>query len=278
MTNFIRFMKPKMMANLVRNRTMKYLSIITLGLLFTNFLPAQQSIIDLMGHGENLKEENKLLEYQDLDFSNLWLHTANRNVFGMIGENHKRLKIKIISVNRTLNKIGYTVYGKSCVDGNICDFYGTILITKILLLKDFHYGVDDELKDSGIKDQGIIIATYKFEENIDQTHSGVFTGQLVSRWYINSSRQLKYDDIELHSDRYMNNAFVGNWTAYNSTTTKICNWGDYRLPFCKADFDIGAGEFSPSKKYYSQGWENYQKAWLYNDKEAQQIELAEWWK
>ena len=93
MTNFIRFMKSKMMANLVRNRAMKYLSIITLGLLFTNFLPAQQSIIDLMCHGENLKEENKLLEYQDLDFSNLWLHTANRNVFGMIGENHKRLKI-----------------------------------------------------------------------------------------------------------------------------------------------------------------------------------------
>ena len=35
---------------------------------------------------------------------------------------------------------------------------------------------------------------------------------------------------------------------------KICNWADYRVPNSNQDFDIGAGEFSVSEKYWDKGW------------------------
>lgn len=76
----------------------------------------------------------------------------------------------------------------------------------------------------------------------------------------------------------MNNVFVGFWKSYSEDTKKICNWADYRVPEANYDFDIGAGEFSPSKKYYKKGWKNYQKAWLHGDVEAKKDETMEWWK
>lgn len=35
---------------------------------------------------------------------------------------------------------------------------------------------------------------------------------------------------------------------------KFCNWADYRVPIANRDFDIGAGEFSVSEKYWNKGW------------------------
>ena len=63
--------------------------------------------------------------------------------------------------------------------------------------------------------------------------------------------------------------------------SKICNWGDYRIPLCN-DLDIGTGEFSPNPKYLKNGWSNYIKAYSNNSnqkvsKEAQQIENEKWW-
>lgn len=228
--------------------------------------------------GELLETENKLTKYQTYDFSQLWTQTSNRSVFGIIGESHKRLKVKIITVSPTDNNLIYKAYGKSCVDGNICEFNGTIEIKKIFKLNKLHLGVDDEFKDAGMEGQGLIIASYNFEENVEQNHSGTFNGKLYSKWYINNSDQIEYDNIQLQSDSYFNNAFVGKWTSYTNKRSKKCNWGDYRIPECNNNFDIGAGEFSPSEKYFSQGWENYQNAWLNHDKVAKEIELNEWWR
>jgi hypothetical protein len=257
---------------------MKYIITIKLILLISLSSIAQDAIVDKIMLGELLEEENKLAQYQTYDFSKLWTQTSNRSVFGIIGKNHKRLKVKLISINQTDNNLIYKVYGKSCVDGNICEFNGTIEIEKILKLNELHLGVDDEFKEAGIKDQGLIIANYKFEENVEQIHSGTFKGQLYSKWYIDNSNQIKYDNIQLQSDSYFNNASVGEWISYKTNQTKLCNWGDYRIPECNSDFDIGAGEFSPSERYYTQGWENYQNAWLSNNKVAQEIELNEWWR
>ena len=257
---------------------MKYIITIKLILLISLNVIAQEAIVDKIMFGELLEKENKLTEYQTYDFSKLWTETSNRSVFGIIGKSHKRLKVKLISVSPTDNNLIYKVYGKSCVDGNICELNGTIEIKKILKLSELHLGVDDELKEAGIKDQGLIIAKYKFEEKIEQNHSGTFFGKLYTKWYIDKLNMIKYDNIQLRSDGYFNNAFVGEWISYRTNQSKLCNWGDYRIPECNSDFDIGAGEFSPSKKYYAQGWENYQNAWLNNNKEAQQTELNEWWK
>lgn len=59
------------------------------------------------------------------------------------------------------------------------------------------------------------------------------------------------------SDRYYNNAFVGIWQSYSAGKEKICNFGEYRIPFIKPDFDIGAGEFYPNPKYKDNGWQRY---------------------
>lgn len=249
---------------------------------FTTFLlsislNAQTSIIDQIMFGEILEEENIAKQFASHDFSRIWMSTSNQNTFGIIGDEHTRLKMKLIKIEQSDNLLVYDVYGKSCVDGNICEFSGTIKITKVQQLKELHFGVDDEYKDHDIKSQGLLMAEYNFEENVEQTHSGTFEGRLYSKWYLDSSNKLRYDDIQSSADGYFNNAFIGEWISYKSKKARVCNWGDFRVPHCNKDFDIGAGEFSPSEKYLSFGWQNYYNAWSKNDKDAQTIEKMEWW-
>lgn len=197
----------------------------------------------------------------------------------MIGLNHQRIRIALTFISQNPNvAFKYSVVGKSKVKTNISDFRGIIRIDSVLEVSQMHYGVDDMHKDSSIIAQGIVFATYEFKESPKQKHSGVFNGQLMTKWYINSKGELKYDNIQSMSDGFMNNTFVGIWTQYDSGNSKICNWADGRIPYSAQDFDIGAGEFSPSEKYYKFGWEQYQKAWLYGDEQAKREELAEWWK
>ena len=228
---------------------------------------------------EELKTQNLITEYNKYDFSKIWTITKNNNVLGIIGNEHQRLKIKLTSIKRNPdNPNQYFVSGKSSVKETICDFNGTINLTEIKEVKEFHYGVDDEYSDKGIKSQGILIADYEFKENSEQKHSGIFKGKLYSRWYLNSENEIEYDNIEFISNGFLNNAFVGIWKSYSTGKEKICNWADYRVPISNRDFDIGAGEFSPNEKYYDKGWENYQKAWLYGNEQAKKIELEKWWK
>nr|WP_299384148.1 hypothetical protein [Allomuricauda sp.] len=217
---------------------------------------------------EELKTQNLVSEYYQFDFSKIWTLTENNNVLGIIGKEHQRLKIKLTSVEKDPNNPNkYFVTGKSCVKGTICDFSGTINLSQIKEVKKLHFGVDDEYADKGIKSQGVLIADYEFKENPEQKHSGIFKGKLHSKWYLNSKNQIEYDDIEFMSDGYLNNAFVGLWKSYLSGKEKICNWADYRVPNSNRDFDIGAGEFSPSKKYFDRGWAEYKP-----------LEKDHWWK
>lgn len=227
------------------------------------------------------KSENTLKSYKsfDFDFSNVWTKTKNHNILGIIGDDHQRIHIKLISVFRISNNpFLYTVYGKSKVKNTICEFYGNIVLEEVKEVNKLHFGVDDEYADKGLKGQGILIADYEFYESKEQNHSGIFKGKLYSKWYLNSENQIEYDDIEFISDGYANNAFVGTWKSYTTESEKLCNWADYRVPLTHIDFDIGAGEFSPNEKYYEKGWGNYQKAWLYGNEIAKKKELNEWWK
>jgi hypothetical protein len=202
-----------------------------------------------------LKSNNVLNHYNQFNFSNIWELTDNNNILGIIGKEHQRLKIKLISIKKNqANPNEYLVFGKSFVKGTICDFNGKITLTKITEVKKLHFGVDNAYEEKGIKSQGIIIADYEFKENSEQKHSGIFKGKLYSKWYLNSKKQIKYDNIEFFSNGYTNNAFVGIWKSYKTEKKKICNWADYRVPNSNQDFDIGAGEFSVSEKYWDKGW------------------------
>ena len=250
-------------------------------LLLSGFVFAQSDkkfLKEFLAENE-LKSENLLTKYNHFDFSGIFTQTENYQVFGIIGKEHQRIKVKLISVCKNSAKPNeYNVSGKSNVKGNICDFSGTITLKEIKETKTLHFGVDDEFKEKGIKSQGIVIAEYEFHENQNQKHTGIFKGKLYSKWYLTADNQIKYDDIESMSDGYMNNAFIGTWKGYSNGKKRICNWGDFRVPNANEDFDIGAGEFCPDIKFENKGWANFRKAWIDGDEKAKAEEIKEWWK
>ncbi|MDR7128042.1 hypothetical protein J2X69_000370 [Algoriphagus sp. 4150] len=227
-------------------------------LFITNVLFAQSRekfLIDFM-LGSELQTENVIDKYIQFDFSNIWLKTENSDIYGIIGDDHQRIRIKLLTVKKKLeNQNEYLIFGKSNVNETICHFQGTISLVEIYEVKELHYGVDDEFADKGINSQGVLIANYEFKENKEQDHSGTFKGKLYTKWYLNSKNQIEYDNIEFISDGCFNNAFVGIWESYlTGSKKKICNWADYRVPNANKDFDIGVGEFNVSEKYWNKGW------------------------
>lgn len=205
--------------------------------------------------GAELSQENTFEKFKNQDFSILMTKTPNEYIYGIIGEEHQRIRIKILTVIKCIdNPNEYYVIGKSNVKENICDFQGKIIIKEIKEVKEFIYGIDNEYENKGIKSQGVLIAEYIFEENKNQQHSGTFTGQFYSKWYENAENKIVYDDIQKMSDWYFNNAFIGYWEDYQKNYKKKCNWADYRVPKANKDFDIGAAEFNVSQKYIDKGW------------------------
>jgi len=212
-------------------------------------------------------------------FQKLFTKSDNSMVYGFIGDNYQRLRIKIISMTQSGVANSYTVYGKSMVNGNICEFHGAISIKNIRKYKVTSSGVDDGYKNAGLRGQFIIIGDYTFEENQKQKYSGVFKGVFATEFYLDKNGNVRYDDIDLNADGFTNNQFVGTWTGYSNKTIKRANWGDFRIPN-SGDLDIGAGDFSPSDKYVKYGWQNLrdmtsQKSPGY--KKAKEIEEVKWW-
>lgn len=250
-------------------------------ILFSNFLFSQEKqIISKILNEEKPKLKLETRKFVNQDFSKIWTQTENSKIFGIIGDECERLRIKLISIKQNpKNHKEYFVKGKSKVKNVVDDFEGKITIEKIYQTKYNYFGVDNELKDK-VKLTGLIIANYHFFENKNQKHSGELYGKLYSKFYFDKNNVLKYDDINAHSDGYFNNAFIGNWTMYNSKISKIANWGDYRVPLSVKGFDIGAGEFSPSDKYLKKGWQTYRDI-LFTYKpnpKSLKIENENWWK
>jgi hypothetical protein len=217
----------------------------------------------------SIKEFKKdLIKY---DFSRLLLNTDNSIVYGFIGNNYQRIRVKIISITKdTLTLDSYHVYGKSMVIGDIDEFNGTIKITHIKKFNPRLHGCEDEYKYKGYKGEFILLGDYNFQENPAQNHSGIFKGAFRSDFFIDKKNQIRYNDIENCSDSYTNNQFIGQWISYKGSLSKRCNWGDFRAPNSD-DLDIGAGEFSPSDKYLKYGWQSVRDQ---NNK----IENFKWWK
>lgn len=227
---------------------------------------------------KNFSRKNYKNSITRYDFGSLWTDTENSSVYGFIGNNYRRLRTKIISTAKAKNAPDtYAVSGKSMIRNNVCEFSGTIKITRARIYKKMRWGVEDEYKNAGIKKQGIIFAEYRLSENKACIFSGVFTGLLLTRWYIDKNGKLNYDDIEKQSDSYGNNQFVGVWKSYRGDIVKNSNWGDYRIPL-SGDLDGGAGEFSPIDKYLQFGWQTHRDAYVDNSQQARQTEERQWWK
>jgi hypothetical protein len=221
----------------------------------------------------NLQNHNFKDSFALHNFSSLWMKTDNQYVFGFIGNNFERIRVKFISVKQdSTNLDTYHIVGKSMVKNNICDFEGTIVLERIAINKK----VEVEYKSSGVQSQGFIVANYYFEEDSTQLHSGVFQGSLISLWYINANGIIQYDDLIMGADAFRNNQFIGVWQSYTKDRQLICNWGDYRISN-SGNLDIGAGSFSPSDAHLQFGWQNYRDAYFNNDDSAYAIEKKRWW-
>ncbi|MGQ1908993.1 hypothetical protein ACT3CE_04330 [Marinifilum sp. RC60d5] len=229
-------------------------------------------------------EENldSLLGY---NFSKL-LESRGNNTLGYIGSNYQRIKIRLISVVKDQNnEKEYLVFGKSKVKNNVCEFLGKIEIHRICLKNEkdriLNYNVAMQHEDEDAANQfkypkGRIVAKYLFFEKKEQKGTGVFEGVLKCDFYIKDNIPM-YDDLEKgYSDSYNNNQFVGKWISYKTNKTKVCNWGDYRVPYSK-NLDVGIAEFSVNEKYLDAGWMNFYKAFLLQDLNAQKEEKNKWW-
>lgn len=207
-------------------------------------------------------------DLQKRDFASLFLEKDNGRVLGFIGADYQRIRVKFISIIRNPTVAGeYRVFGKTMVKDNVCDFQGTLTITKAAYKKIF--------EEPGAK-QGSLTGTYVFYEDPSQKHVGTFKGTFSADWYIDKTDALRYDDFMIEADGYSNNRFNGTWSSYGGALVKPCNWGDYRIPN-SGDLDGGAGEFMPGEKYLTKGWQNYYDM-IAGDNAARAREEAAWWK
>lgn len=237
---------------------MKVISFVIVLTLFFNNTNAQYSLFikDDSSKVKPLTETALKLQLSKNDFSTLFTYTDNTYVYGFIGDNYQRIRIKFISITKDpLMHNVYKVYGKSMVKNNVDEFNGAIIISNISKQNSISYGVDDELKNKGLKGEFIISGTYTLSENSNQNHSGVFKGTFRTGYYLDKANKFHYDDINMYSDGYRNNLFIGKWTDYKTHLSKTCNWGDYRIPN-SGNFDGGAGDFSPNTRDTSLGWQN----------------------
>lgn len=192
---------------------------------------------------------------------------------GFIGDNFQRFYIHFTSMTKNPgDPYEYIVAGKTKVKNKICSFQGTIKIISSKLYKE---------GDVAKYKQGYTVCELNLFEDKSQSSSGFFKGNLTSNFIIDDKQRFRYDALSFVADGFSNNEFTGTWTSYKSNTTKVCNWGDYRIPKC-GDLDIGAGEFSVDDRYLKNGWENYRLAYTYDPdkpevKKAKQIESEKWW-
>jgi hypothetical protein len=67
-----------------------------------------------------LSEKELKDQFVKRDFSGLFLHTDNSAVYGFIGDNYQRIRVKLITVSKdTLSPDTYHIYGKSIVKATL---------------------------------------------------------------------------------------------------------------------------------------------------------------
>jgi hypothetical protein len=189
---------------------------------------------------------------------------------GFIGDNFQRFYIHLTTVKKKSNNpYEYLVTGKTKVKTTICSFEGTI---KILASRLYMEAELPKYK------QGFTVCEVSLFEDKKQPSSGFIKGKMTSYFVIDDKKQFRYDGLNFVADGFSNNQFIGTWTSYKTNATKVCNWGDFRIPNSHG-LDTGAGEFSVSDKYVQNGWTNYKLAWsdTREGKQAKLIEREKWW-
>jgi len=187
---------------------------------------------------------SELREICTQDFSELLI--PETEFLGFIGEDKQRIYMVFDSLQKVKGFDNqYQVFGHSTVFDNRCDFSG------ILLIENYQVLSSDE-KSTEYPKRFQLSGTYKLAENPHQKHVGLFEGQFRSHFIRHKDSQVKRGLIDpFRLDR--NHQYQGIWREYGSEKSKVCNWGELRIPG-SGDLDLGLHGFSPNPKYQNKGW------------------------
>jgi len=215
-------------------------------------------------------DSQKFPEIRDINVEKLI--NKETEFHGMIGDDIQNMRIVFTSIHR-INEREYEIVGKSKVRNNICDFKGSIEIIEIVET-DFAGGNESP----NIVD-GKIIGNYSFNEDKNQSGTGIFEGTFEIYW-------AHYEDSIDVADiwyTYSNYAilFDGIWKSNHTGKTKKACWSDYKACFPEG-FNVSDGpDLIPNEKYRSKGW-GYMIDLFSQDEEKREkaIEIynEQWWK
>lgn len=203
---------------------------------------------------------------ENTDIGYLWKgDLSQENRIGYIGDDFQRIQLRFISVIQNFdNPYEYFLYGKTRVEENICEFQGSLQITETGYFND---------KDYPNMQRAYLSGDFVLFEDQSCLHSGIFTGEFITTVYIDKEGLIYYDDLHKEKKDFTNNEFFGKWEGYNPYELKICNWGDFRIPF-SAGLDMGQEEFKPSFRYLENGWKEYLEE---RERMKKGEEVERWW-
>lgn len=225
-------------------------------------------------------------QIKGLDLSGILVDTAlngfnDSGPLGFIGNEFQRFLIHFDQIGKSPeNPYTYTVSGKTMVKNNRCDFNGYIRIIAAFTFPS--------MEVPAVR-YGELTAVVHIEEGKKHYGAGVITGRLNADFLVDSTGQVCLNDIELGADGYKGRQFEGKWISNATLISKVCNWGDWRVPRIKGSenhIDTGDGEFMVNPSYRKNGWENFCIAWndvLEGDEARQKQARARkkennWWK
>jgi hypothetical protein len=238
----------------------------------------------------SLDSTEMLPQLTHLDFSSLWT-TYDEKILGFIGDDYQRLRIKYLAVIKNAENPGkYYVYGKRMVKSDICPFMGEIELIHIRMFSESERAAEYDSWIARDREYAIyrfsrpeysLFAEYRFFEDPDREGTGFFEGILRSDFFVDSGRVF-YDSLDLESDGYRNNQYVGTWTSYADGALEKSNWGEWRIPH---PGDLGSenegSDFWPKRTYWDRGWVTYINAMRVDETghtAALREEEREWWK
>ncbi|MBT9395632.1 hypothetical protein KLP40_20875 [Hymenobacter sp. NST-14] len=142
-----------------------------------------------------LKSTELSSQYAARSFAPIWLRSEPATVFGFIGDDYQRLRVKLLTVRPDAQQPGrYLVTGKSKVRDNIVGFEGTFQVLHVREYKQHPRAIDDE-PTIAVK-AGVVLAAYELREPVGQPGAGIFRGVLHASWYQDKAGKLYYNDLE----------------------------------------------------------------------------------
>ena len=236
------------------------LSIFTIFIMSCNHSVSEKPTVFLQDCEE--KDYRKLPEIASVDLTKLLIKNAPYT--GMIGDDIQKMEVVFLSITR-INEMEYKIIGKSKVKNNICDFEGVIEVQNV---------IESDIAKSEIADvDGKVIGKYRFYENKNQPHTGIFEGAFETYWAYDDDGIVVSSDFWYTASAYAI-IFSGTWKSYQTENIKNACWSDYKGCFPSGFNRSDGPDLIPNEEYRSRGW--FEADMFSSDEEKRAIAKKEW--